>query len=498
VLESLLGNTVVVAVVLLFVVLALTGFAVASRYKVAKPNEAYLITGRRSKTSADLSMQKVVTGGGVFVLPLVQQAHILDLSSRRLSVRVQNAVSKQGIKLNVDGVAVVKVGGDENSIRAAAQRFLSQQEEIDVFATEVLSGALRSIVGTLTVEEIIRDRTSFSAQVAEVVESSLTGQGLVLDAFQIQDVTDSGSYLQDLGRPEAARVQQEAAVAEAEAGKIAEQRRLAAQQEVMDAQRSVALREAEIKAETDAKQAEANAAGPLAEAAQQQSILAEREKVAEAQAALTERELDTEVRKPADAEAYRVRTAAEAAREATQQEAEANRYSAEQKAEADKAATVLAAEAQARRDELTGQAERNRRAALAEAVQLEGEATAAATLAQGQAEAQAMTEKADAFAKYNDAATLQMLVQVLPEIAAKLAEPMGNIDNLTVVSTDGAGAMPKQVVGGFTQLQEMVKAATGLDLVALVEGIGSSATTPAEPATPAKLPQATQVMPFVE
>ncbi|MFZ5870740.1 MAG: SPFH domain-containing protein, partial [Actinomycetota bacterium] len=315
----------VLAVVGLVVLALVTVLSVITRYKVAKPNEAFIITGRKGKTSVDLSGQKVVTGGGVFVLPFVQQLQVLDLSSRRISVTIRGAVSKQGVKLNLDGVAIVKVGGDENSIRAAAQRFLSQQQEITTFTTEVLAGALRSIVGTLTVEEIIRDRASFAAQVAEVTESALTGQGLIMDTFQIQDVTDDGTYLADLGRPEAARVQQEAAIAEAEARRTSEQRRLAAEQEVLDSQRSFALRQAEIKAETDAAAARAAAAGPLAQADQDQAILAEQEKVAVRQAALTERKLDTEVRKPADAERYRVEQEAEARRNAEVLEADARR-----------------------------------------------------------------------------------------------------------------------------------------------------------------------------
>jgi flotillin len=228
---------------------------VTGRYKVSGPNEAFIVTGRKGRkitdpktgaVSHDSSGQKVVVGGGVFVLPFVQRLHVLDLSSRRIPLRITGAVSGHGVKLNLDGVAIVKVGGNEDSIRAAAQRFLAQQKQIESFTQEVLAGALRSIVGSLTVEQIIRDRAAFAQRVADESESSLTGQGLVLDTFQIQDITDDGSYLADLGRPDSARVGQQAAIAEASARQAASQAQLKAEEEIAVAQRQLALRKSEI------------------------------------------------------------------------------------------------------------------------------------------------------------------------------------------------------------------------------------------------------------
>ena len=358
------------AVLGLLVLLVLTGLIIASRYRVAGPNEAFIVTGRKGKEvknpetgemSTDLSGQKVVMGGGIFVVPFVQRLHILDLSSRRIMVQIRGAVSGQGVKLNLDGVAIVKVGGNEDSIRAAAQRFLTQQGEVETFTQETLAGSLRSIVGSLTVEQIIRDRAAFAQRVADEAESSLTGQGLVLDTFQIQDITDDGSYLSDLGRPESAKVGQLAAIAEANARQAAEQARIVAEQEIAVSQRQLALKQSEIKAETDAAQAQAAAAGPLAQADRDQAILAEQEKVAVRQAALKERQLDTEVRKPADAERYRV-----------EQEAEGARNASIAGAEARKAASIAAAQADAEQARLTGEAEKARRSALADAEAIEG------------------------------------------------------------------------------------------------------------------------------
>ncbi len=487
----------IVGLVVLVVLLALV---VITRYKVAGPNEAYIVTGRGGREirnaetgalTADLSGQKVVMGGGVFVLPFVQRLHVLDLQSRRIPVQIRGAVSGQGVKLNLDGVAIVKVGGNEDSVRAAAQRFLAQQDEVETFTQETLAGSLRAIIGGLSVEQIIRDRAAFAQRVADEAETSLTGQGLVLDTFQIQDITDDGSYLSDLGRPEAARVGQLAAVAEAAARQAAEQSRIAAEQQIAISHRELMLKQAEIKAETDAASAQAEAAGPLARADRDQAILTEQEKVAVKQAALKERQLDTEVRKPADAERYRVETEAAAKRQASILSAEAAKAAAIAAAEADaetarltgvgdKSRRAALAEAEAIEGAKRGEAEKARRIAEAEALRAEGDAKASAILATGQAEAEAMNKRADAYARYNEAAVLEMLVSVLPQIAREVAAPMASIDKLTVVSTDGAAALPKQVTENVVQVNELLKTTTGVDLPAL---LAKYLGTPAEPSS---------------
>ncbi|MFF9080636.1 flotillin family protein [Streptomyces rubiginosohelvolus] len=465
-------SPVVIAVIGIVVLLVLLGLVVITRYKVAGPSEAFIITGRRGKkstdpvtgrTSIDNSGQKVVVGGGVFVVPFVQQKFTLDLSSRHIPISVRGAVTLRGVKSNLEGVAIVKVGGSEDAIRAAAQRFLQQQDGIVGFTQEVLSGALRAIVGRMSVEDIIRDRAAFAGQVAEEAEASLSGQGLILDAFQIQDITTEGSYLEDLGRPEAARAKQEADIAEAIAKRASEQARLKAAEEIAIAERTYYLKQAEIKAETEAAAAKANAAGPLAEAARQQEVLTEQEKVAERQAALTDRELDTKVRKPADAA----------------------RYQAEQEAEARRIAQVKEAEADAERSRLTGQGEKLHRSALADAVRIEGEAEAASIAAKGAAEAEAMQKKADAFAQYGDAAVLQMLVEVLPSVVAKASEPLSAIDKMTVISTDGASQLARTVTDNVSQGMELLSSTTGVDLASLLENLKNRTTTvPAPTATP--------------
>jgi len=456
---------------------------VLSRIKVAGPNEAFIVTGRKGRVTqaadgsrlTDLSGQKVVMGASVFVLPVVQKLQVLFLSSRRIHVEIAGAVSKQGIRANLQGVAIVKVGGTEDAIRAAAQRFLHQQTEIEEFTREVLAGALRSIVGRLTIEEIIRDRAAFASAVAEEAEHSLTNQGLVLDTFQLQDIIAEGSYLQDLGRPEAARVLKEAAIAEARARQAAEQERLLAEEAIAEANRNLSLKQAAIAAEIDAAKAKSAAAGPLAQAERDQAILAEQRKVAEQNAELKQRQLDTEVRKPADAARYKV-----------EQEAEGARNAAVFAADAQRQATIASAQAKAEQDRLTGEGERARRAALAAATELEGQAEGASILARGQAEAEAMRRKADAFAVYGEAAVLDLLVRVLPEVVQAAAAPMSAIDKMTVISTDGASSITKSVAANVAQGLQLGTDLTGIDLVALLARLGS-ATTNGQKAVPAQV-----------
>src|SRR5919204_637427 len=263
---AIIGAALLVLLIVMFIL---------SRINVAGPNEAFIVTGRKGKairaadgsTVTDLSGQKVVMGAAVFVMPVVQRLYKLDLSSREIPVSVTGAVSQQGIRCDADAVAIVKVGGTADMIRPAAQRFLHQQNRIEQFTGQVLSGALRSVVGRLTVEQIIRDRAAFAAHVAEEAESALTHQGLILDAFQLEDIRTAGTYLQDLGRPEAARVLKAAAIAEAQARQTAETERMKAEEAIAAAERNLALKKAEVQAEIDAAKARSAAAGPLAEAA---------------------------------------------------------------------------------------------------------------------------------------------------------------------------------------------------------------------------------------
>ncbi|CAN5810488.1 flotillin family protein [soil metagenome] len=437
-------ESVLVAVIALVALIVLLAIVMVSRFRVAGPNEAFIITGRKGQPvtnpetghiSTDLSGQKVVMGASVFVLPVIQKLAVLDLSSRQIGISVGSAVSAQGIKCGLEGVAIVKVGGTEDAVRASAQRFLGQQDEIESFTTEVLAGSLRAIVGRLSVEEIIKDRAAFAREVAEEAEASLTNQGLVLDTFQLQDIRTEGNYLKDLGRPESARAEKEAAIAEAIARREAEQARIKAEEEIAVAERELALRKAAILAETDAANADAEAAGPIAKAAKDQDVISAQEKVAVRQAQLKDRQLDTEVRKPADA----------------------RRYAVEQDAEGQKTAAIRNAEA-----------ERSSREAAAEALRAEGSAEADAIAARGTAEANAMQQKAKAYEQYGDAAVIELLSSMLPKLVREAAAPLGAIDKVTVISTDGASQLTKNVASNVTQGLQLADDLLGIDLSTLV------------------------------
>jgi flotillin len=442
------NSPLIAAIIGAVTLLILVAYLIVNRIKVAGPNEAYIITGRKGspvknpetgEVSTDMSGQKVVMGASVFVLPFVQRLHVMDLSSRRISVSIRGAVSANGIKADLDGVAVVKVGGNEDAIRAASQRFLTQQKEVDTFTTEVLAGSLRAIVGRLTVEEIIKDRARFASAVAEEAETSLTNQGLTLDTFQLQDIQAEGTYLQDLGRPEAARVEQAAKIAEARAHQAAEEERLRAEEAIAVQNRQLDLRKAEIRAETDEAEAQAAAAGPLREAARNREVIQEQQLVAEQEASLRDRQLDAEIRKPADAERYRI-----------EQEAEARKNSAIFDAEAEKA----------------------RRARMAEAVELEGRAEAEAIRAKGEAEAEARRKNADAFKQYGDAAIIDLLTTMLPDLVSAASEPISAVDSLTVISTDGASELTKNVASNVAQGLQIGSDLTGVDLQGLLARLG--------------------------
>ncbi|WP_432482252.1 flotillin family protein [Kineococcus esterisolvens] len=473
--------TVAVVVGALVVLLLVAAVVVKARYKIASPSEALIIVGRKGRpvtnpqtgeVTTDLSGQKVVMGAGVFVKPLVQQAHRLSLASVRIPISIRGAVSRQGIRLNVDGVAIVKVGGTEDLVRAASQRFLQQQGEIEPFTQEVLAGSLRGVIGTLTVEEIIRDRVAFARQVEEEAVTSLNNQGLVLDTLQIQDVSDDGNYLQDLGRPEAANARRAAEIAEANNAQEAQQAQALSDAKIAQAQRDLALQQAQFRADQDKAAAEADAAGRLAEAAAQQQVLMEQERVAQRQAELTERNLDTEVRKPADARRYEAEQQAMAQKTARVLAAEAEQQASVAAAQAEAERVRLSAEAEAARVRVSADAELQRRTAEANAVRLEGQAQAESLSATGAAKAEALQKEARALREFGDAALTQRALEVLPQVAQALASPIAGIKDLTVISNDGAGALSRSVGTNLQETLEVLKRTTGIDVAEVFRSAG--------------------------
>src|SRR5437763_1688819 len=428
---------VIAGVVILILLIAF----VSSRYHVAGANEALIVAGSRGAKVRDERGQvaaapgdkgvKVVVGGGTFVRPLLDRVGKLKLTARQISVQLTDAVTSQGIKVQVQGVATFKIGRDVESLRNAAERFLdAKPEQVDSIVKNVLEGSLRSIVGTLTIEELIRDRQKLLQQVQDAAKGDLATSGLQIDAFTIQSFSDESNYIELLGQQSVASVSRDARMAKASTDQEAAVREAEAQQIKINAARDVSLREAETKTQVSAAQARADQAGPLAQAEAQQEVVRKQTELAQLEADRKEKELLSSTVKPAAAEAQAVIA----------------------RAEGQKRARIAAAEADA------------------ETTRLEGGAEAQIVLTKGEAEAKALAMRADAHKQFNEAAIIQTVLDALPEIARAAAEPMGHIDSLTVMSADGASDIVKNATRAVIESTTAIKGLTGLDVPSLVGG----------------------------
>jgi flotillin len=289
-------------------------------WHVPAPNEALLISGSKHRDPAGPSF-RIVVGHGAFVMPVKQRARILSLALREAEI-VEECVTKQGIRLQVRAVAVFKVGDDSRSVANAARRFLSQQDRMESLVGRILAGHLRSTVGGLTVEEIIRERDRLAAEIVDASHSEMEKLGLVVDSFQIQEVEDASGYINNLAAPHAAAVASQARIAAAAADQSASQREQEAARNKAEYERGTKVAQAGYQAEVDQAQAESAQAGPLTQARASQDVIAQQTSLAKRQADLAAQRLVAEVEKPADAEAYRQRTLAQAERDAIRLRAE--------------------------------------------------------------------------------------------------------------------------------------------------------------------------------
>lgn len=470
-------NAVIVGVVILVILIVI--ITLLRGIKVAKPDEAIIVTSRqkalkKGEAETENAGQKVVFGSRVFVKPVIEAYFKLSLRSRQLNVQA-TAQTRDAITIRVNAVAVVKVGGSESMVRAAAQRFLNQQDQIETSTEEVLSGSVRSIVGQLTVTEIITNRSALQGQVLEAVRESLDVQGLTIDTLQIKEIDDDNGYIRDLGRGEAARVKQVAEIAESVSRQASEEARIAADQAVAESQRKLDLRNAEIQKETDKARAEAAAAAPLAEAIAQQEVVAQQEVTAGKRVGLRKQELDAEIRAVADAQAYSISKKAEADATAAVAAANADRDSRRSSAEAIEAEGL--AERNRRRSaaeavEAEGLSERSRRIAAAEALQAEGEAEAASIRARGNAEAEATRARAQALEEGAGDLLRQQVIAQLPEIVRAASEPLASISNMTVISSDGRGSeqVGQNVATQLTTVNQILKDLVGIDISDIITG----------------------------
>jgi flotillin len=446
------------AVVLLLIVVAFTVL-----WKVPAADQALIVTGIGAKggaVSGSSKTFKIITGGGALVIPTLQKAQYLSLQADKAILDVEG-VDSQKIPVGVRGVAIFKVGDDSQSITNAATRFLHDQQvrslsggdsQMHDLVREVFHGHLRSIIGGLTVEDLIANRNELAQQTREASSDEMQKLGLVVDSLQIQDIIDPTGYIRALGEPRAAEVKKHARIAQAQADREATEREQEAAALKAAAERDTAIKRAQFQAEMDKAAAVSAQSGPLADAESRKNVVVQETQVAELEAQREERRLDTTVRKPADAEAYKARVEAEGSREARIALAEADKREVELRAEADARRIELSAAADAKRVELAAAAEakqvRSVGEAEAAATTAKGDAEGSATRARGLAEAEAIAKRAEALEVESEAVINQMLAERLPEIVRAASESFRNVDNLTVLNgAQGMGEIVAQVIG---------------------------------------------------
>ena len=425
-------------------------------WHVPAPNEALLISG--SKRRKDETQFRIVTGHGSFVMPVKQRARILSLALREAEI-VEECITNQGIRLNVRAVAAFKVGDDQASIANAARRFLSEQDRMEVLVGRVFAGHLRSIIGGLTVEQIIRERDRVAQEVKDGSHGEMEKLGIVVDALEIQEIEDASGYINNLAAPHAAAVASQARIAKARAELEAAQRELEAGAMKAQYERDMAIKQAGFLAETEQAKARAAQAGPLSQAQSSQEVIAEQTALAQRQAELAAQRLEAEVRRPADAEAYRKRTIAEADRDQSRFTTEAEAFRKRTMAEADRDQARLAAEAESYRQTTLADAK-----AKTVLVQADAEAHAERAIAEGQADAN--RARAESLRQGNqELIAADRLMENLPAIVEAAARGLAGA-NLTVLNgTQGVSEVVAGMVGQGLSIFELLKhaAANGSD-----------------------------------
>jgi flotillin len=480
-----IGMALIAVAGIVLVIFVLVGIY-ASRYKKVGPNQVLVISGRQHTIVSPVTRKKerigfrVVKGGGVFIWPVVERVDVLSLEIMTIDVQTPEVYTELGVPVTVDGVAQIKIKGDEVSIRTAAEQFLSKSTaEVKTVAHETLAGHLRAILGTMTVEDIYKDRDAFAQRVQEVSAMDMANMGLDIVSFTIKDIRDDQGYLDALGQARTAEVKRDATIGQAMAARDATIKSAEARQEgetakyqaetkIAGSEKDYAVQKASYDAEVNRKRAEAELAYTLQQNIENQKVKAEavqidvvekqkQIQVQQQEALRMERELEATVRRPAEAEQYRIETLANA----------------------EKARVETEAAGQATATRATGEAEadatRARGLADAEIIKAKGMAEAEVIRAQGIAQAHAMQEKAEAWQQYNQAAIIQQLIDSLPQVAAAVSEPLSRTERIVVINSggDGAGAsqVTRDIANIIAQVPETVEALTGVDLIEAIKNL---------------------------
>lgn len=480
----------VVIGIVAFVLVAIIGVYV-TKYKTVGPDEALIVTGsylgsKTVHTDESGNRIKIIRGGGTFVFPVFQQSQPLSLLSSKLEVTTPEVYTEQGVPVMADGTAIIKIGGSISEIATAAEQFLGKsKEDRENEAKEVLEGHLRSILGSMTVEEIYKNRDKFSQEVQRVASQDLAKMGLIIVSFTIKDVRDKNGYLDSLGKPRIAQVKRDADIATAEADKETRIKRAEAAKEAQKseierateialAEKENLLKVAEYRREQDVAKARADQAYELQTAVSKQEVMEqemqiriiERQKqieLEEKEILRREKQYDSEVKKKADADRYAIEQNAAAAKSREMAEADAEKYRIEARAKAD-----------AEKVRLDGLAK-------ADSERAQGETEADIIRLKGLAEAEAKRKIAEAFEHYGQAAVLDMIVRMMPEYAKQIASPLANIDKITVVDTGGgegggANKVTSYATNLMSTLQETLKASSGIDVKEMLENYSGKGT----------------------
>src|SRR6266853_719971 len=478
---------------IVIVVLGVGGFLliwmVLSRYTKVGPNDVLIVSGRKHRfVDPDGTVRargfRIVKGGGTFVYPIVEKVDILSLELLTIDVQQQQDVyTIKGVPVRVDGVAQIKVKGDDISIATAAEQFLSKSvDDIKNIAMQTLEGHLRAILGTMTVEEIYQNRDAFASKVQEVAAGDMANMGLGIISFTIKDIRDGQGYLEALGKPRIAQVKRDAQIAQAEADRDAmirsaqatqagQEAKFVADTKIAEAQRDYQTNVAQYQAAVNQKKAEADLAydlqkyktGQLVKAEEIKVNIIEKQKQIELQQQeilRKQRELEANVQKPADAERYKVETLANA-----------TKFQLETEAAGAASAAKAKGFANAEVNKATGFAE-------ADANKARGLAEAAIIEAQGKATAEAMSMKAESFKQYNEAAVIEMIIRILPEVAGKISEPLSKTEKMVIINSgNGVGGGASKLTGDVTQivaqLPPVIESLTGIKLEKLLEQVPS-------------------------
>ena len=470
-----MGSTILMLSVIIIPVLMFFAYLVIRvRYKKAGPDEALIVFGRRKLLGKKVRSEKgeiegfrIIRGGGTFVWPAWEQYEVLSLRMMTLEIDLPHVYTIQGIPINVKAVAQVKVQGDVEHIRSAAEGFLGMPVD-DVQATikETVAGHLRGIVGTLTVEELYREQKSFQDKVRDEAHTDLEGMGFEFRSFVFQAIQDDEGYLNALGQPKiqealknariaTANADRDAAIEEEGARQNKEQKRIGVDTEIADADKALSLKVASIKKEVDVADAQAVKAGEM-------ELKVQDIQIADQEVERQKLELNASIREKADARKYEAERLADAKKYTVEKEAAAERLRREEAAKALQAEGMAKAEAESVQRRRIGLAE-------AEAIQ-----------AKGEAEALARRKLAEALKLYNEAGLSIEALKVLPEIAAAVSEPLSRAGKTTIISNggspgDGTGAsrLTEDVTQVISQLGPIMKQLSGVDMDKLLRDISS-------------------------